>query len=305
MQLKQLLYLKTVGETKSIRKASNELFVSQQAISQSLLNFETEYNVQLLNRNVHGVSLTELGKYVVEEAEKILTLTNALEKHLIEYTEQQYEDTLRIAAIRTFKDYILPEARIKFIKTYPDVTLKISTMDTTQVLHALEKKEANIGFLGVPYIDGIAQVALPEKVSFFPLKKYPFCVAVGDGSPLINLQSVSIKSILKYPIVFLEEQLTDGLDNYWPYTILKNYGKINAEIADSERYYRELINSNLAIGITTNQKFDGVELTNKLIPLRDNVYTELGYLLHEENTSPILSQKFLSFIPTTMLQTYF
>ena len=37
MQLQQLLYLKTVGETKSIRKASEKLFVSQQAISQSIM----------------------------------------------------------------------------------------------------------------------------------------------------------------------------------------------------------------------------------------------------------------------------
>ena len=68
MQLKQLLYLVTVAQTQSIRHASSKLFVSQQAISQSLQNLEEEYSVQLLNRSVHGITLTTQGEFAAAAA---------------------------------------------------------------------------------------------------------------------------------------------------------------------------------------------------------------------------------------------
>ena len=301
MQLKQLLYLKTVGKTKSIRKASAELFVSQQAISQALLNMEAEYNVQLLNRNVHGVSLTDIGKHTVAEAEKILQLSTALDDYLRECSKRQLEGTLHVAAIRTFNDFILPNTKITFIKNYPKVKLTVTTMHTKQIVDMLAEQQADLGFFGIPYVDGTALLDLPPNLLFVPLITYNYGVCVGKDSPLNNLHTVSIKSILKYPIVFLGDHLDGGIENYMPYTLLKKYGDVEVIIADSAKYYQEIINNNLGIGLVTGEKFDEIDKAkSNIIPLRDNIYTNLGYLIREDCANTLLVEKFVSFLPSNI-----
>ena len=154
MQLKQLLYLVTVAETQSIRKASHKLFVSQQAISQSLKNMENEYNIHLVNRSVHGITLTEHGKYVVSIATEILALNEKLENYFALQSVVPKNDSLDIAAIHTAKNYILPEISIKHMKYYPHVQLNIFPTDTDEVISSISTNKMAIGFLGMVYIDG-------------------------------------------------------------------------------------------------------------------------------------------------------
>jgi len=111
MQLHQLLYLKTVAETRSIRKASEKLFVSQQAISQSLQKLEEEYDIQLLNRSVHGVTLTEAGSYAASVAEQILLLSNNLETYFVSQAQKQESGQLHITAINSIKNFVLPDTQ--------------------------------------------------------------------------------------------------------------------------------------------------------------------------------------------------
>lgn len=68
MDYKQLQFFLSVCEEKSISRAAEKSYVSQQAISKSLSNLEQEFGVQLFVRTASGVSLTEAGQLLERQA---------------------------------------------------------------------------------------------------------------------------------------------------------------------------------------------------------------------------------------------
>lgn len=61
MELRQLKYFVKVAETLNFSEAAKELFITQSTLSQQIKQLEAEINAQLLQRNSHGVALTEAG----------------------------------------------------------------------------------------------------------------------------------------------------------------------------------------------------------------------------------------------------
>lgn len=72
MRIEQLWYFKEVVESKSISKAANKIFITQQALSQALYNLETEIGVQLFIRTPKGIEVTQKGLIFYEATLKVL-----------------------------------------------------------------------------------------------------------------------------------------------------------------------------------------------------------------------------------------
>lgn len=64
-------YIKAIAQSGSFLAASEVLHVSQPAISQYISKIEQEQGIQLFNRNVRPVTLTEAGRYYVKIEEEI------------------------------------------------------------------------------------------------------------------------------------------------------------------------------------------------------------------------------------------
>ena len=62
MDFDQLFYFQTVAKYKSFTKASEELNLSQPALSRSILRLEEEIGVPLFERKSRGVVLNQYGK---------------------------------------------------------------------------------------------------------------------------------------------------------------------------------------------------------------------------------------------------
>ena len=61
-----------VAKNKNITQASNELMVSQPAVSKSIKVLERDLNVVLFNRNKDGVSLTNAGELLFNKINKAM-----------------------------------------------------------------------------------------------------------------------------------------------------------------------------------------------------------------------------------------
>ena len=72
MDLKQLRYFARVAELGSFTRAAAELRIAQSALSYQVAELEEELGVLLLNRHSRGVTLTEVGKSVMERADRIM-----------------------------------------------------------------------------------------------------------------------------------------------------------------------------------------------------------------------------------------
>ena len=65
LQLKQFRQLITIAEKGSIRRAAEELSISQPALSRSIRGIEENLSVKLMNRGPQGVELTAYGQTLV------------------------------------------------------------------------------------------------------------------------------------------------------------------------------------------------------------------------------------------------
>lgn len=67
----KLEYFLKVAELKSFRKAAEELYITQPALSTSIARLEAELDVKLFDRSNRGIELTEIGRKITDDAKAV------------------------------------------------------------------------------------------------------------------------------------------------------------------------------------------------------------------------------------------
>ena len=103
----------SVAKNLSFTKASQELFVSQPAITKHIRELESLYQVRLFNRMGNKISLTEAGTVLLEHFERILTEYRRLE-YDIHLLHKAYAGELRLGALSAIAPYLRPPVLAPF-----------------------------------------------------------------------------------------------------------------------------------------------------------------------------------------------
>lgn len=74
-----------VAKNGSFSGAAKEMYVSKNAVMQQINLLESHLDLTLFNRTTHGVTLTNAGRVFVEEAQKILELSEQIDQNLARY----------------------------------------------------------------------------------------------------------------------------------------------------------------------------------------------------------------------------
>lgn len=98
MRISSLKYFYEVAELKSISKVSNNLHISQPALSHQLSKIEKELGVKLFERSNRGVELTDKGQVLYNYAKQILFLHNNLIEELEEESFVKQEIKINISS---------------------------------------------------------------------------------------------------------------------------------------------------------------------------------------------------------------
>ncbi len=184
----RLKVFQSVARNLSFTKASQELFVSQPAITKHIQELETCYETRLFERQGSKISLTEAGKLLLKHSEKILDDYKHLEyeMHLL---NDEYVGELRLGASTTIAQYVLPPLLANFISTYPKVNLSLLSGNSREIEAALQEHRIEIG--------------LVEGITRFPNLKYTTFI----DDELVAV--VKTKGGLSLPEEILPEDLLD------------------------------------------------------------------------------------------------
>jgi|RhiMetStandDraft_4_1073278.scaffolds.fasta_scaffold94150_1 DNA-binding transcriptional LysR family regulator len=82
MNLRQLLYFKTIVERKSIAAASEVLHIAQPPLSQHIKGMEAEYGVRLFERKGRGLQVTQAGMHLYVRACELLSLADEVDSQM-------------------------------------------------------------------------------------------------------------------------------------------------------------------------------------------------------------------------------
>ncbi|MEY2792168.1 MAG: hypothetical protein RJA76_160 [Bacteroidota bacterium] len=147
--LNQLLIYQKVVETRSITKASEELNLTQPAVSIQIRNFQQQFDIPLIEIIGKRIFVTEFGYEIAKSAEEIIQQI----QH-INYQSSAFKGlligTLKISVVSTAK-YVLPYFLADFIKLHPDVDLKIEVSNREQVLKSQQENEVDFSMVSLHF----------------------------------------------------------------------------------------------------------------------------------------------------------
>jgi DNA-binding transcriptional LysR family regulator len=143
-----------VAKNLSFTKASQELFISQPAITKHIQELESTYQVRLFDRLGNKITLTEAGKLLLQHSERILDDYKRL-AYEMNLLHNAYTGELRLGASTTIAQYVLPPLLGSFIEKFPQVKLSLFNGNSRDVETALQEHRIDLGL-----VEGI--VRLPQ-----------------------------------------------------------------------------------------------------------------------------------------------
>lgn len=127
----------------SFTKASEKLFISQPAVTQSIKKLEEQLDVQLFKRTSNGISLTKAGELVFYYAEQLCNIVDA-NKNLVDKIKDVEFETINIGVPTHIGTFYFIKFLKKFNEKYPNVRVNIINKKSDEMLKMLEKRELDI-----------------------------------------------------------------------------------------------------------------------------------------------------------------
>lgn len=185
----------TVASRSSFTKASEELNISQPAVTKHIKEIENQLNTKLFDRKGTTIQLTQSGKGLFEYAERIRNIYRDLEFE-INQINQQHKGKLIIGASTTVAQYILPEILAKFNSYYKDIKIELITHNTEIISDQLKEGKIDLGI-----IEGESQSNYFE----YQIFKADEIVLVAKANHSLANKTLNLKDLYDLELIFREQ----------------------------------------------------------------------------------------------------
>jgi len=192
--LHQLQIFLKVAQNQSITKASEELHLTQPAVSIQLKNFQDQFSIPLTEVVGRKLFITDFGKEIAEAAEKILNEVHAMNYKTLSY-QGELSGRLKISVVSTGK-YVMPYFIADFMKLHKGVDLIMDVTNKTFVVETLERNEVDFAMVSVlPKKLQVATVPLMENKLYF----------VGNAETTFEKNPSKKKLFEELPLIYREQ----------------------------------------------------------------------------------------------------
>ncbi|MDF1617806.1 LysR family transcriptional regulator [Petrocella sp. FN5] len=189
-----------VAKHLSFSVASQVLYLSQSAVSQSIKQLETKLNTPLFNRSTKQVTLTPQGIKLMEYIEPALNLIAGGEAYLKE-TMTLDRGQLHIGASDTICKYYLLDYFKKFHHLYPGVEIRVTNRTSLQCVALLKKGLVDLIVTNLP------NPSISDDMQVMPVLDFQD-VFIASNKYNIASESHTLQSLSKHPILMLAKQTT-------------------------------------------------------------------------------------------------
>lgn len=142
MELRHLTTFIHVCEFMSFSKAAEHLGYTQSSVTQQIRQLEAELGVELFERTGKRFSLSAKGRELLPYANALISLA-AETKQTISNASQP-GGLLRIGAIESTCNYVLPPILKKYLKLWPSVQISVWNATTLEIMEMLRKNQVDI-----------------------------------------------------------------------------------------------------------------------------------------------------------------
>jgi LysR family carnitine catabolism transcriptional activator len=183
----------------SLRKAAEQLNLSQPALSAHIRDLEETLGVPLFYRTTRSVRLTLDGERFLVRARRVIDELDSAVGELRDQATLQCGRVV-VACVTTISCHVLPKVLATFCQRYPGITVQVLD-DAAQVLaQRVSDRTADIGIGPFPERAGDLQ--------FTSLAHDRFVAVLPQYHPLCRAPKVRLRELLKYPLLRAPRTMT-------------------------------------------------------------------------------------------------
>ena len=154
MTFKQMEYFLAIADAGHITTAAKNLNISQPPLSLQLKALEDELGVDLFERDKRNLTITREGLLLQERSREIIRKVNDTVRD-IQNLGAASEGTLRIGAIISASNNLLPGKMLSFTRTHPQIKFSVIEGDSDYLMELLDNGELDLAIIREPFNTGV------------------------------------------------------------------------------------------------------------------------------------------------------
>ena len=197
----------TVSQYLNFSEAANHLHIAQSAVSRNIAELEKELGIKLFDRTRRGCTLTPAGEMFLEEAYKLISLSDSVMSKLVKFSAGESGELVAGYPSELMIDPLLPCLK-KFAKKHPGVDMHFITINSLSAARMLRKGEL--------------QVAFGREESFYKREEIdwrliyisPLHVVMPEDHPLAKEKKITLEMLEHETIILLSRASNPGLFDF-------------------------------------------------------------------------------------------
>jgi DNA-binding transcriptional LysR family regulator len=194
VRTEQLEYIAAVTRLGSLRRAADELRLSQPALSETVRNLERELGVDLLERKRSGATMSAEGRELLPHIINVLDAVDRLRSAAGE--QHRISRMVRVGTVNAATVPLLIPAVREFRAAHPLTQVEVVAAQQTEIHRALSEGGFDLGL--VNHLDGDD---VPAGVESTELLCGRPVVCIRPDSPLASLSTVTVDDLLAQPVI--------------------------------------------------------------------------------------------------------
>ncbi len=277
MNINQIKYVLAVANSSSMREAATKLYVSQPALSSSIMELENELGILIFERSNKGIVLTEAGREFLTYAKKLMGQYEILEERYLSSDKAKEKFSVSTQhynfAIRSFAEVIRRYEPENFL-------FSIHETKTREVLENVRDLKSEVGVVSYSgNNEKVLKKLLKEfQLEFVPLMQRETYAYVWKGHPFADRKEISLEELRDYPCISFDQ--TDDSNFYLTEEAMADYDFAKLIKSDDRATTMELIASlqGYSVGSGMLSEQDAILKGMISIKLKEEDTLTIGYI---------------------------
>lgn len=294
LDIKRLRYLEAVYRCRNFTRASEELFVSQPAISAAVSAMERELDVKLIVRTPKEVTFTLEGEQFMRHVFRILKEFQAAEELAADFSKTR-SGTLRLGVSPTLSGQFLPMLYEDFLPGWPGAVVHLDEGSMRDHIEKIQNDVLDLSYNALP-----EPGSLPG-LSLVPVTSTEVCVLMRPQHPLAAEERIPISALEGRDIVTLNEksQIRAKVT-----AELERHGIVPHVVSCHEQIICmvNMIRLGDYIGfINADRSYHALGCEELIVrPFAEPIRFDVGFLLKQGKQIPRISRELIAFTQKTM-----
>jgi DNA-binding transcriptional LysR family regulator len=193
-----------VAQKFSVSRTAEALSSTQPGISKLIRAFEAELGIEIfVRRGNRLVGLTDAGKEAYALAGRLLQDVKSLQRLKAASHSPEIEGVLRVGTTHIHARYHLLSVTDRFVQAYPKVQLEYSIGTPSEIYQSVRDGTLDMGLSTLPE-------ATPSGILAIKAYDIERCLVVPAGHPLLQVQTITIEDLIKWPWIVHDDRFTSG-----------------------------------------------------------------------------------------------